>query len=231
MAPATRTAPRSVKSSPAPVDVATVQTAADHALSMAALASPATPVVQPDAHCQDYAAQLPDVPVQTAPACNLADGFYPPVAPPTAADMLSALMAAPTTAKPTGRGCGTATVKPVKRADAPVQTTTYSNGAVVPLGRGNDGAHGVARAKDLPWCPKKAAVLSALSSMGATSIASCRATKDVAATAGVNDVCVRHYCYHAASAGLCGVVTAAFGRQQGFYLTDAGAAALAQYVS
>jgi hypothetical protein len=87
------------------------------------------------------------------------------------------------------------------------------------------GEYGVTRSKDVPWGPKKIAVLKALKAMGATSPAKGVGSKAVADKAKVTERDVRHYCYHGAAGGLTVVTPGTSGRGFVFSLTAAGAKA------
>jgi len=83
--------------------------------------------------------------------------------------------------------------------------------------------HGFERKQDLPWNDKKVKIFRALKQMRATTAMSARGTDDVAKKAGVTGKDVRHYCYHARAAKLCGIADREEIRGYAFYLTATGA--------
>jgi hypothetical protein len=84
----------------------------------------------------------------------------------------------------------------------------------------NPKAHGTWRAADVPWGPKKVAVIKALQGLKATSAAPVTLAAVAEASGLTSQVC-RHYLYHAMAGGLVGMVEAESGPSR-FYRTPKG---------
>lgn len=120
---------------------------------------------------------------------------------------------------------------------APINPTTgkpvtkLPNGKPVPKPTSATGYYGVPRTHNLPVGATYAAVLQALVACKATAAGNAVGSGAVVA-AGKGTITatnVRHYTYHAQTAGWCGVVQATGGRGYWYYITAKGAQALANY--
>lgn len=126
-------------------------------------------------------------------------------------------------------------VKGPKIATAPIATIALPNGELQPVGTGgNGGLYGTARARDLAWCIGKRNVFAVLLAMGATEAAKAVTAKAAvmgAMSAGIylTPRDIRHYVYHAASAGLAGVVVGGAGIGHTYYITPAGSEYFAKH--
>ena len=83
---------------------------------------------------------------------------------------------------------------------------------------------GVYRDRDVKWNEKKAKVLKALVALRATNFSTCLDSGTIAKKAGLTPRQVRHYGYHAASAGLVTVHEVVDQRGYGFSITKKGIA-------
>lgn len=169
-------------------------------------------IVPAPAHSQEAAARIHEESLKR----SLVEGFFG------------------TTPSPKHPPASASTPTPTRtRAVVPHSNAIRRDGTPAPVGRGNSGSTGgggVTRANDLPWCAKKAAVLSALVRLGATSVTTAVCTKALVMASGLSPRDCRHYSYHAAAGGLTIVVQGGAGNQNAYCITPEGQAALADYL-